>query len=332
MLDGSAGQIKLGPVKCDADKSLEPATVQQGNQTNRENMTPARHWIHSLCRWGMAVAAAVLLFDARGASDAQPQTTNGLLHHSFRQTLVIEVLDGDGKVKETKTEVKEVAPINGRYLFGRVVSRDGKPLTPQEERAETRRLEKFQQAVREGRRPKGEDDSFDFVTDDFAGFREGATKEGFEVTKLTIESVRGRECQLLSFSSRTELSPASESPSLSAESASDARPPNTREKKEFEKEFLRSVEGRIWVDQEDREPAQLELRLARPFRLSWCMVNIKRFDLDVNFERLEPKMWLPVQANALIHIRAFLFLNYNMRVKLVRDQFTDVTAAVAGTK
>ncbi len=245
--------------------------------------------------------------------------------------MVIEVLDSDGKVKETKTEVKEVVPINGRYLFGRVVSRDGKPLTPPEERAETRRFEKFRQAVREGKRPKGEDGSFDFVTDDFAGFKEGATTEGFEVKKLRTESVKGRECALLTFSSRPGLPPTGDSPAAKAEPAI-ARPSDARDKKEFEKELLRSVQGRIWVDQEDTEPAQLEVRLARPIRMAWCMVSIRRFDLDVDFERLESKMWMPVQAKAQINIKAFLFLNYNMRVKLVRDQFADVTAASGETK
>ena len=283
--------------------------------------------IGRLWAWGLSVLAGLLLYTVAGAAPAQ--TTNGVLRHRFRQTLVIEMLDGEGKIKETKTEVKEVVPIDGRYLFGRVMSRDGKPLTPTEERSEARRLERFREAIRDGKRPKGEDDSFDFLTDDFAGFREGVAQEGFEVKKLRTEARKGRDCALLAFSSRSDSSPAGGSTPTKVEDRPGKRSPDAREKKEFEKEFIRSVQGRIWVDQEEGQPAQLEVRLARPIRMSWCMVSIKKFDLDVDFERLEPKVWLAVETKALINIKAFLFLNYNMRVKLVRDQFALMSAESA---
>lgn len=273
---------------------------------------------HAIWLWLVILLGLV---PGRGMTTSAPHGTNSAPHYSYRETIVFEDLDSDGKVKETSTEVKEVFPVDG-YMFARVVSRDGKPLSAEEAKEEAQRLEKFRATIRQGKVPKQDGISFDSVSGEFADVKDGAAQEGMSLEKVGKESILERSCILYTFSGRKKAGtnqPAATPPKAESQPSESG----TKERREFGRELMKSIGGRIWMDEEEQSPARLDVKLERPMHVAWCMISIKRLDFHADFRRLEPKLWTLETATALVNIRAFLLVNHTFRVTMTRDNFKD---------
>jgi len=108
-----------------------------------------------------------------------------VLPYSFRQTTTVETLDTAHKAGQRETKVEEVFPVEGKLLFHRLISRNGKPLSPKEAETETKRLEAFRQAVRDGKKPKQSEQ----VTDLTARFS-GEELDGRAARSKSVGSIR----------------------------------------------------------------------------------------------------------------------------------------------
>ena len=87
------------------------------------------------------------------------------------------------------------------------------------------------------------------------------------------------------------------------------------------------VVGRLWIDEEDRKPARGEVRLKKPVSLAFgLLVYIKQFDLDVDFERLEPGIWWPRKAEGIVDARFLIFQPCVRRGTVVNENFQRVLA------
>ena len=85
------------------------------------------------------------------------------------------------------------------------------------------------------------------------------------------------------------------------------------------------VVGRLWIDEEDRKPARGEVRLKTPVRIAFgLLVYIKQFDLDVDFERLEPGVWWPRRAEGIVDARFLIFQPCVRRGTVVNENFRRV--------
>ena len=273
---------------------------------------------------GGGLIAALVLFLCRGAAASNSQSTNSPPRYSFRETVVMEKLDSDNRVKSSTTMVREVSPVDG-FLFARLVSRGGKALSPKEEKAEAQRLERFRAAIREGKKPKQDPETFDPVRNDFTDMQNEAGPEGMSIEKGGQENVNDRSCDIYHFSGigpgaaiRTnELAPK-------LDSSTEMKEPDVQQKREFGQEMMKSIQGKVWVDEEDKSPARLDIWLKEPVHFSWHMMTIRKIDFHVDFRRLEPKLWMPETATAMIRIRAFLLVDYNLKMKMTRDDFREV--------
>ena len=227
-----------------------------------------------------------------------------VLPYSFRQTTVVETLNAAHKVEGCDTRVEEVFPVESKLLFHRLIQRNGKPLTASEQEAEAKRLESFRQEVRAGKPPKESEQ----VTDLTARFTGEELDRAFISEETGREELRGRRCIVYTFRGR---------PGRSINVGG-----------QYQKFFdvgVDGVVGRLWIDEEDRKPARGEVRLKRPVSVAFgLLVYIKQFDLDVDFERLEPGVWWPRQAEGIADARFLIFQPCVRRGKVVNENFRRV--------
>jgi hypothetical protein len=224
-----------------------------------------------------------------------------VLPYSFRQTTIVETLNAAHKVTERETKVEEVFPVEGKLLFHRLLSRDGKPLSPKEQEAEAKRLETFRQAIRDGKKPKDSEQ----VTDLTARFSGEELERAFISEEAGRETLRGRSCIIYKFRGR---------PGRSIKIGG-----------QYQKFFdvvVDGVAGRLWIDEEDRKPARGEVRLRKPVSIAFgLLVYIKQFDLDVDFERLEPGVWWPCKADGIADARFLIFQPCVKRGQVLNENF-----------
>ncbi|MCX6909780.1 MAG: hypothetical protein NTY01_17305 [Verrucomicrobia bacterium] len=210
-----------------------------------------------------------------------------VLPYSFRQTTTVETLDTAHKTSQRETKVEDVFPVEGKLLFHRLISRNGKPLSPKEAEAETKRLEAFRQAIRDGKKPRQSEQ----VTDLTARFSGDELDRAFISEEAGREELRGRRCIVYKFRGR---------PGRSIKIGG-----------QYQKFFdvaVDGVVGRLWIDEEERKPARGEVRLKQPVRIGFgLLIHIKQFDLDVDFERLEPGVWWPQKAEGTADARFLIF-------------------------
>jgi hypothetical protein len=227
-----------------------------------------------------------------------------VLPYSFRQTTVVETLDTAHKAGSRDTKVEEVFPAEGRFLFHQLVRHDGKPLTPNERAAEQKRLESFRQDIRDGKKPKDSEQ----VTDLTARFSSEELDRAFVSEEEGREELRGRRCIVYKFRGR---------PGHSINIGGQYQ--------RFFDVAVDGVVGRLWIDEEDRKPARGEVRLKKPVRVAFgLLVNIKQFDLDVDFERLEPGVWWPRKAEGIVDARFLIFQPCIRRGTVVNENFRRV--------
>ena len=248
----------------------------------------------------LAAAASGLTAAATSLPPSWP-----VLPYSFRQTTVMETLDTAHKVQGRDTRVEEVFPVESKLLFHQLVSHDGKPLSSSEQEAEAKQLESFRQAIRAGRMPKESEQ----VTDLTARFSGEELERAFISEEIGREDLRGRRCIVYNFRGR---------PGRSINVGGQYQ--------NFFNVAVDGVVGRLWIDEEDRKPARGEVRLNKPVRLAFgLLVYIKQFDLDVDFERLEPGVWWPRKAGGIVDARFLIFQPCVRRGTVVNENFQRVS-------
>ncbi|MCX7825634.1 MAG: hypothetical protein N2689_08745 [Verrucomicrobiae bacterium] len=247
--------------------------------------------------------ALILLMMARDAA-ADPAKPPAVIPYRFRQTTIVEALNTAHQVTRRDVRVEEVFPVEGRYLFHRLVRLNGRPLSPPEEAAEAQREAAFRDAARKGKKPKQPE----VVTDLTTQFTDEELDRAFVSKEIGREQVRGRPCIVYEFRGR----------------------PGRRLKvggqyQQFFEVVVDGILGRLWVDEEDRKPARGEVRLKHPASLMFgLLVYVKQFDLDVEFERLEPGVWWPREANGCVDARYLIFQTYIRRAHVQNEDFVRV--------
>ena len=196
-------------------------------------------------------------------------------NYTFSVSQVTEDIDSKGKVTKTETQESEVFFVNGHEI-SRLVKKDGKPLTDEEQKKETERVTK---AVEKAEKPQPE-----------------TPKEGQNISLRQIlevadvhnprrESYRGRSTLVYDFAGREDLKAHGLSEDLS-----------------------KKLQGTIWIDEADRQVTRLEAAIDDNFRVAGGLaVNVQkgsRFTFDqapVNGE-----IWFPTGADIKLQARILL--------------------------
>jgi hypothetical protein len=175
-----------------------------------------------------------------------------------------DITDNDGK---RTVEVSEVIPLDGTP-YERVISKDGHPLTPDEERKEQKKLEhamrerEKETASERNARISKYDRERDFVND---------IPEAYDFKLVGEESVEGRPAWVITMTPRAGFVPTTPHGAL-----------------------LEHISGKLWIDKEDCQWAKAEAHVSETISIGWILARIgPGTNFSVEQTRVENGIWMP---------------------------------------
>ena len=208
-------------------------------------------------------------------------------NYTFSDSQVVQEIDGKGQVSKTESREVEIFFVHGRQI-GRLVKKDGKPLTDEEQKKETERVTK---AVEKAENPEPEEHKNNQNVSLLHML------EIMDVRNPRRESFRGRQTIVFDVVGRKDAKTHDLSEDLS-----------------------KKLQGTIWVDEADRQVARLEAVFNDNFHVGGgLVVNVQkgsRFSFDqapVNGE-----IWLPSGGEVTIEMRLLLVKGIRQHI-LIRD-------------
>ncbi len=236
-----------------------------------------------------------LLLDVERNQQAAEKMQKDYTYHVHMEE---QDLDGKGNTKKTTVTDSESLTIDG-VRVDRIVAKNGKPLTPEEAKKES---EKIDQEVakdkerREKREVKGQE------TD----------SRGEEV--LTVSRI----LELGTFSNPRRID-LDGRPTIVADYAGD---PKAKTKSRFESAF-RDLVGTVWIDEKDRVLVRGQGHFLNDFKIGGGLVLDIHKGLSFEFAttKINGEVWLPASVEFQGSARFLLFGGVNGRLHLVTSDY-----------
>lgn len=219
-------------------------------------------------------------------------------HYLYHSVLTVRESDKHGGAKRTEVSEYDVYWI-GDVAVRRLVRKDGRDLTPEEEKKEEEHIEKEAAKARER--------------------RERAAAEGKETNSRGEEEVTvSRLLELGRFTSarRIELDGR---PTIQVDFAGD---PAAKTRNRFE-EVIRDMEGTVWVDEQDKVLRRVEGQFVRPFKIGGGLVADIRQGTSFQFDqkKVNDEVWLPSTMEAVGAMRVLLLFHFDGSGSVVNSNY-----------
>jgi hypothetical protein len=207
-------------------------------------------------------------------------------NYTYHDSLQIDDLDSNGQVKKTETEEYEVFFVNSHHVQ-RLVKKNGKDLTPEEQKKEQERVTKEVEKATK--------------------LEPGKSMEAGEISITRILAiVKVSNPRRVSLNGRDTIAfdfigdPHAQTHGI-AEDAS------------------KKLAGTLWVDEKDTQVAKLTVHFDDNFRVGGGLVASVQKGSSFEFEQalVNNELWLPTSAEVHLAAREFVFKAYrqNMRFK-----------------
>ena len=206
-------------------------------------------------------------------------------NYTYSSQQTTQDIDSNGQVKKTETQEAEDFFVNG-HLIERTVKKDGKTLDDHEQQKETERVTKLVEKAEK----TPPDQSLEGQ-----GISISRVLEIMDVRNPRREVFRGRSAILFDFIGRKDAKTHG-----LAEDAS------------------KKLQGTMWIDEADRQVAQLEVSFTDNFRVAGGLVASVEKGSSFRFDQnlVNGEIWLPTGAEANLQARVLLLKN-------VRQHFTE---------
>jgi hypothetical protein len=200
----------------------------------------------------------------------------------------VQELDGHGRVKKTQTEEFDRFWVEG-VPIQKLTKKDGKELSPREQRKEDERIDK---EVAKAKERLAKADAKGKATD----------PEGHD--EVTVS----RLLELGSFSNARRVMLNGRS-TIAVDYSGDPKA-KTRNRLEG---VIRDMAGTVWVDEEDRAIARLEGHFFNTFKIgAGLLVNIQKgTSFSLEQRKVNDEVWLPVEADGHGSARMLLLFKFN---------------------
>lgn len=213
-----------------------------------------------------------------------------------RRLTMIEELDSRGNSRDRKLKEHLVA-ITGQEQKATLVQIDGKPLSESDRRREERK--------EEGHREK------------FGTRKERSPRQSQALDRALLERFRYR----LVGKSELEGRMAYELEFHPVEGGRDGKVADR---------VLGRLQGRLWVDADDFEPARIEAELSDPVSIGGFLAVMDEFRMTVVRRRLPSGYWVDERVDTHVGGRK-LIQRFNGHMEVTQDQFTVVPSGEVGT-
>ena len=248
----------------------------------------------------MSLLAAVLLSAAcdarvplpegdafvRSLAAAQRRREEALSLYTYDVSEAREQLARDGRVRRRETRSFEVFHVKGRPVR-RLVARDGRPLEGRQREREERRARELAEGLRSGKAVSEE-----------AGLRLSRILERYHFVARGREEVEERCAVVFDFT---------------------ARPGDFDLERDA---LLRHLAGRLWVDEEERAVALVEVHNTSPLRVALGIgATVSAVTFRAEFRRLEAGVWLPRALEAAADGKKLLFRVFRVRTTTTYENY-----------
>jgi len=246
-------------------------------------------------------AIGPLLLEVEKNQDAAEKMQRDYTYHVHAEQ---QELDGKDNVRKTTITDSESVTISG-VRVDRVVARDGKPLTPEEAKKESDKIDKEVARDKE-RRAKAE------------GNGKSTDAEGHD--ELSVSRI----LQLGTFSNPRRVT-LNDRPTIVADYAGDS---NAKTKNRFETMF-RDLVGTVWIDEVDRALVQVQGHFLNDFKIGGGLIADVKKDssFSARMTKVNGEVWLPEELAGEGKIRVLLFAGFSGRVKLVTSDYRKFRAS-----
>ena len=205
---------------------------------------------------------------------------------AYTETATSYQLDKDGLAREKESETREMTFYRGHRIW-RVVAKNGKLLSGDDQEKEDRRVEKMIRDIEAGRK-------FDLPYNQ----RRIKLSDLLRVSRFSDarrERFRNRDVIVADFEPNPDFKPA-----------------NSGEA------FAHNLAGSIWVDEKDLQIARVEFQLVNAFKVAggafFAMKPGSRFVTEQ--DRFFDEVWLPTYSEVTISARAMLFASFGVNQKI----------------
>jgi hypothetical protein len=210
----------------------------------------------------------------------------------YRQTTRFEELDGHGKVKKVVSKEFDIFWLDGVNVR-RLVKKDGKDLSADEQKKESERIDK---EVAKGRKRREKGDANGKETDS-NGHEEVTVARILELGRFTNERrivMDGRDTIVVDYTGDPK-----------------AKTHNAAEN------AIKDVAGTVWVDEQDKSVAKLEGRMMDNFKVGGgLLLNVhKDARFSLQNRKINQEAWLPSTFEAHGQARYLLFDSLNGNVE-----------------
>jgi hypothetical protein len=216
--------------------------------------------------------------------------------YTYHVHLEEQDVDGKGEVKKTGTTDAESLTIDG-VRVDRVVARNGRPLTPEEAKKESERIDKTVARAREKRARHPDQDT---------------DAEGNEM----LSASRILELGAFTHPRRIDLDGR---PTIVVDYAGD---PNAKTRNRFES-IVRDLVGTVWIDEQDRVLVRAQGHFLHDFKVGGGLLADIRSgsSFDAQFTNVNHEVWLPGSISAEGKMRILLLAGFTGRIHLVTSDY-----------
>jgi len=221
--------------------------------------------------------------------DHQHQLDKTRENYTYREIMVTHTLDKNGNVKKTESEEDEVFFVNGHEI-DRTVKKDGKELSPGEQKKEQDRVMK--EVEKAQKTPPGQ--SLD--------------KNEVSVSRLlAIMKVSNPRREMLDGRSTLTFDFAGDPHAHTHGMAEDAS---------------KKLSGTIWIDEQDREVRRMIAHFDDNFHLGFGLFSVgKGSNFTFDQKLVNNELWLPADAQAHIIAHAIGIIGFHANVSVTDDQY-----------
>ena len=273
------------------------------------------------------IAASV--FDFPRNSDAPLPDINALLlelqanedrienildNYSFTEQNIQRQLGKDGILRETESETSQLSFYKG-YRIKRLIAKNGKPLTAEEQKSEDREVQKRVEEI-EKQIAKDERKSQQANGAPDENNRRISIAEVLRASLLTNprrERLKGRDVIVFDFAPN---------PNFDMKNAKSIL------------KFFGKTAGVMWIDEQDKQVARIEAVLADSFKIGGGVLAKLRqgASFTLEKERVNDEIWLPSVVDINLSVRALLIKNISVNQKVKYADYQKFNTEVKDAK
>jgi hypothetical protein len=224
--------------------------------------------------------------------DKQKRREEALNHYTYDVEQLLEELDGKGAVTSRKVRRYEIFYVKGEPLQ-KLVAEDGRPLSSGAQEAEEARVrDKVAGAVKTR------------VNLNDPGVRLSAILERYDFRTTGREDLDAWPALVLEFTPR----------------------PGRRD---LEGDVvLRSLGGRIWVDEAEKEVVRAEVKNTGDIKFAFGIgATVSGLAFTIDFRKIEDGLWLPARVEATAEARVLLMKGFRGRTTSIFSRYKRFEAA-----